>query len=102
MSGGHPDSPAGLIYENGHQMTYFWLNFIDPDLPEESGFLGAAIVVGDDFFEAVQNAHRMGCNPGGEALGQEFDGEGIPAEFVGRLLDRHAVGQFRALWEDAR
>jgi hypothetical protein len=80
-------------------MTYFWLNFIDPDLPEESDFLGAAIVAADDFVEAVKHAHTMGCNPGGEVSGQSFECDGIPAEFAGRLLDRQAVGQFRTFWE---
>jgi hypothetical protein len=83
-------------------MTYFWLNFSDPDRPQESEFLGAAIVVGDDLVDAARNAHQMGCNPGGEVFGQEFECDRIPAEFVGRLLDRQAIGEFRTFWEQAR
>jgi hypothetical protein len=39
-------------------MTYFWLNFSDPDGPQEGTRLGAATVVANDFLKAVLKAIR--------------------------------------------
>lgn len=42
---------------------YWWLSFAD-----DSGFLGACIVYGDDAIDAVRMSHDAKCNPGGEVL----------------------------------
>ncbi len=43
---------------------FWWLSFAS-----DSGFLGATIVKGAYFTEAVQEAQRLGVNPGGEVQG---------------------------------
>jgi hypothetical protein len=60
-----------------------WLSFCDASLPKGSQFLGACIVPGDDVVEAVQAAWRLGCNPGGEALGHV-----IPSDVEPRIADK--------------
>ena len=50
--------------------TSYYLSFCDPERPAGSQFLGAAVVPGGSMIEAVRNAHMLGCNPGGEVLGQ--------------------------------
>jgi len=74
-------------------MSLYWLSFVDPARPEGSQFLGACIVQGlgepSDlaFVTAVQAAHIMGINPGGEC-----QGHAIPAE-VEHLIDRKWRGR---------
>lgn len=47
---------------------FWWLSFAD-----DSGFLGAAIVEGDDMKAAVTNAWKHGVNPGGEVKGMPLE-----------------------------
>ena len=54
-------------------MPWYWLSFVDPDLPEGSQFLGVCIVDGDDPVEAVKVAWAAKCNPGGEVLTYELE-----------------------------
>jgi hypothetical protein len=44
----------------------YWLSFRDPDLPEGSQFLGAAIVEAQTFRLALARSWTLGYNPGGE------------------------------------
>jgi hypothetical protein len=83
---------------DGRSTTYFWLNFSDPYCPPETALLGAAIVSGNNLSEAAKNAHALGCNPGGQVFGSEFDAGDVPDEFHGRLLDQAEVDRFRAFW----
>jgi hypothetical protein len=84
---------------DGRPMTYFWLDFSDPDCPPETAFLGSVIVPGKNLVEAVRIAHAFGCNPGGQVFGSEFDAGDVPDEFRCRLLDQAEVDRFRAFWE---
>ena len=45
---------------------HYWLSFADADLPKGSQFLGACVVVARDAIKAVQKAHKLKINPGGE------------------------------------
>ncbi len=62
-------------------MSWWWLSFADGD-----GFLGAALVAARDFVDAVDVAHRLGINPGGEVLGSEMPSMPVDAEWTNRLL----------------
>lgn len=44
-------------------MMYTYLSFAD-----DTGFLGACVVEGDTIEDAVANAWKHGCNPGGEVM----------------------------------
>lgn len=47
-------------------MTWWWLSFADPNKPRGSQFLGVSIVLAPDFLGAIQKAHALKINPGGE------------------------------------
>lgn len=70
--------------------SFWWLSFCDPELPAGNRFLGACIVPGLDMVSAIQKAHSLGCNPGGEVSGMEilspFHKHLVP--FAGELMDR--------------
>ncbi len=64
----------------------------------EAGFLGGAIVRGDDVIEAAQEAHRRGCNPGGEVLGAPVPDHLMPKDgYQNRLLTK---GEIDECWDD--
>ena len=65
-----------------------YLSFAD-----ETGFLGGVFVPATDIEGAVQEAWRLGINPGGEVSGM---GPGpLPAaKWVGRLLSREDIAEF--------
>lgn len=65
----------------------YYLSFCDPDAPVGTQFLGACIVFEDSMIEAVQTAHRLGINPGGEVAGMgPFPAHGVNEGFAERRL----------------
>jgi hypothetical protein len=50
-------------------VSTWWLSFVDPELPRGRRNLGVALVEGENILAAIPEAHRLGCNPGGEVLG---------------------------------
>ena len=75
-------------------MSYFWLSFCDPAVPVGQRFLGACLVEADSFPEAVENAHKFKCNPGGEVVGCEVSSEyehNIHKVTINKLLTRKEV-----------
>ena len=64
-------------------MKYGWLSFRDP---EKNLNLGCCIVSDvQNFTEAIQKAHKLGINPGGEVMGtpmteEMFKEEGLEAD----------------------
>jgi hypothetical protein len=64
-------------------MSFWWLSFCEPTRPRGRKFLGGCIVEAEDMAEAIAEAWRHGCNPGGEVMGHE-----IPAEY------KHNVQRF--------
>jgi hypothetical protein len=52
-----------------HERTYWYLSFADADRPEGDQFLGGCIVKAHSMKEAIKEAWRHGCNPGGEVVG---------------------------------
>lgn len=51
------------------ESKFFYLSFCDASRPAGTQFLGACIVRASHLMEAVQVAHLLGINPGGEVLG---------------------------------
>lgn len=72
-----------------HEPGWWWLSFAD-----ESGFLGACIVCGAGMMEATIIARGLGCNPGGEVLGEELENL-PPDEYRERLLSREDIDEMR-------
>lgn len=72
-------------------MAWFWLSFADPDRPKGTQFLGACLVQGTSFMDAIQQAHMTGLNPGGEVQGFEVPQErlsNVKPKWCNRLLTR--------------
>jgi hypothetical protein len=62
----------------------FWLSFAG-----DEGNRGCCMVEAPDFLAAVREAHRLGCNPGGEVKGTELsDGPEVRA-----AIDRWGLGK---------
>ena len=75
----------------------FFLSFADGTRPSENQFLGAAFVYAASQIDAVREAHRLGCNPGGEVLMADVAaGVDVPPRLVGRLLSREEVEEWDA------
>jgi hypothetical protein len=73
----------------------WWLSFADPDRPEGTQFLGAAIVRAMSFLEAVQVAHHLGINSGGEVQSLQIPPEmKIPEKWIERLLTKAECEEF--------
>ena len=70
-----------------HQ-SYFWLSFADPDAPAGHRWLGGTLVTGCDIAQAVENAWRLGVNPGGAVLGGPVAADDVPGviRHYGRLV----------------
>ena len=51
----------------------YWLSFCDPDAQPGGSFLGVCIVEAHGFVTASVEAHRLGCNPGGEVCAFPLD-----------------------------
>lgn len=78
----------------------YWLSFCNPDLSAGSQFLGVSIVWGTDYPDAISNAWRLKCNPGGEIMGEllpEIEGVEIPIQYINRLLTRSECDDLNAL-----
>ena len=74
---------------------WWWLSFADGRKPKGSQFLGAAIVSGNNFLEAVRKSHKLGCNPGGQVQGLPIlNNLSIPEHWLNRLLTRSECEQF--------
>ena len=65
-------------------MSVWWLWFTK----EGEGFVGGCYVRGVDIGEAVTQAHRAGCNPGGQVMGVEIPDEAWEENDNGSELDR--------------
>lgn len=57
---------------------WVWLSFCDPTLPDGEQFIGVAVVRGANVLQAVNNAWRLGANPGGEVLGSPMPRRAVP------------------------
>jgi hypothetical protein len=70
-------------------IRWWWLSFVDTDLPAGSQFLGAVMVEAPNFLLAVQEALLRGINPGGEVQGQDLPDWAVPRlDHQNVLLDR--------------
>jgi hypothetical protein len=89
-----PVSPAEFLadaglFPPGPGNPLWWLSFCDPDLPEGSQFLGAAIVQAPTLAAAITRSHVAGCNPGGEVqVAGPLAVDSIGPEWRDRLLTK--------------
>jgi hypothetical protein len=84
-------------------MHWFYLSFCDDTRPAGGQFLGACVVGPvPHMIDAVQLAHRLGCNPGGEVMGIALPddiGSKIPASLKLRLLSRAEAESLDRLYD---
>lgn len=104
---GHPDAnravnmTRALLDDSPPQWWY--LSFTDPDTPPADppvpggpSWLGACYVKASNIGTAVMEAHRLGCNPGGQVAGwgpltdEDMD-VNVPEEKRNRLLSLDEV-----------
>ena len=77
-------------------MSYWWLSFVDNRRPQGQRFLGATIVVAADVKDAVQEARRLGINPGGEVSLIEFPAAVPPnPNWINRLVSKAELNMVR-------
>lgn len=71
-----------LTDESQQPLRWFYLSFVN-----ENGFAGAAIVEAKGMAHAIEKAHALGINPGGEVAGCEVPQDAlIPEQAKNRLL----------------
>jgi hypothetical protein len=68
----------------------WYLSFVS----DKDDWLGGCFVLATDALSAVQEAHRQGCNPGGEvAIMGPGPVNSVPLDWQNRLLTRDEVEQ---------
>lgn len=67
---------------------YWWLSFAD-----ERGFLGATVVPGSSFEDALTAASLLGVNPGGDVQGIEILGGSLGPFESGRLYSKEDINK---------
>lgn len=70
---------------------FWYLSFADPRKPKGQQWLGAVIVEAPNFIRAVDRAHLLGINPGGEVKGWVLSCAEFDPRFVDRLLDMDGI-----------
>lgn len=89
-----------LRAESGEVKRWWWLSFCDPRRPKGSQFLGVAIVRGRGMGTAVAEAHKRGCNPGGEVQGLSLPPWATPPKtHVNRLLAKAEIDELKPVWK---
>lgn len=87
---------------SAHADSLWWLSFVDTALaraqgdgqPGGTGFLGVAIVAGATVAAAVREAHRLGCNPGGEVQAYgPFPAGSLPLQWLNRILTKEEADE---------
>lgn len=87
-----------------NETQWWWFSFCDTNKLEGSQFLGACIVPGDTFEQALVESYRLGINPGGEVQGQgPCSYRRVFEEYRGRLLSKTECAQLNkaVMAEDA-
>lgn len=67
-------------------MIYQWLSFCEPSASVGEKFIGACIVIADTFQAGIVESSRLGCNPGGEAMGVAFESDPRDPSCIGVLF----------------
>jgi hypothetical protein len=96
---GHPDANRVINRARAEMDTseprWWWLIFHGS---EQHEFLGAAAVKAPNMVMAIQEAWRLGCNPGGQTAGTGLpDGVEVPPEKRERLLQDPEAAEVAAL-----
>ena len=73
-----------LVLKRRGRCELLWLSFVHNRRPQGQRFLGATIVVAADVKDAVQEARRLGINPGGEVSLIEFPAA-VPPILIGSI-----------------
>jgi hypothetical protein len=75
--------------------AWWWLSFSQP-----TGFLGVVITEGRTLRAALERAHRVGANPGGECYGFPVPTSigAPPSRFQDRLLDKEMANEASIEW----
>jgi hypothetical protein len=101
----HYNQVEAALEAYAKELHWFWLSFCDSDKPKGQRFLGVAIVRGSNVVNAIQEAHRLDINPGGEVLAfpvsKEDAEKRIPSDCCNRLLRRDELVA-RNLWAPSR
>jgi hypothetical protein len=84
-----------------HNDRWWWLSFVNPG---DERFLGVCVVKRHSFVAAVQRAHQLGINPGGQVAGQVLpEGEEPPEALRDKLVaDRTTLDRIMRQWNDKR
>ncbi len=85
---------------NDHDDRWWWLSFVDPDGGQ---FLGVCVVRRHSFVAAIQRAHQLGINPGGQVEGQALPKDKEPPDTLREKLvtDRAALDRIVQQWTGA-
>lgn len=76
------------------QEGLWWLSFTDPSRPVGDQFLGVAIVYAPGNVHAIQMAHFLGINPGGQVSAWgPLHVDSITPSFLNRLLTKEEAQQ---------
>jgi len=82
----YPITRQFIIDDNSSGKQWWWLSFADDD---KGGFLGAVTVRATCFLDAINVAHLLGINPGGQVRGQDIpDDMTVPEWARNKLLTK--------------
>lgn len=84
-------------------MSYWWMSFCDPDKPEGTQFLGAAIIKADNHFDMMTRSWLLGLNPGGEVaffeIPEQYE-KRVPNDWIeSRLITKIEADELEKKWE---
>ena len=83
---------ASILAEEATQpMRWWYMSFVDPELPEGHRFLGGILIEACGPTEAMIKSRHQGINPGGEVLTIEVRAElvpNVPESMRNRLCSR--------------
>ena len=73
---------------NNNNLKWFWLSFVNDDLPKGQKFLGLCLVQGVDPISAVQRSHDLSINPGGEVMILELNDSEVLTSYQNRFIGK--------------
>ena len=75
---------------------WYYLSFVDPDLPEGSSWLGGCFVHARNNRDAAAEAWVQGCNPGGDVLIFGPTNHAPQEQYRNRILNHDEVRSAKA------
>ena len=93
---------ASMLAEEAAQpMRWWYMSFVDPELPEGHRFLGGILIEARGPTEAMLKSHHQGINPGGEVATME-GAANLRPRFRSRCAIACAAGLSGIAYERAR